>query len=167
MTAGAQVLAEYPKTVVLKDGLHLVLRPQAAGAPDAVAALSASWPAAERPLPEPAAGAERITVVALDGERVAGAAVLGRQGGSGATVTVAVASGYRGRRLGTWLLLDAAHLAAGLGLERLVAVARAGDQAYLAALRRLDFFAADADLAGPSADRVVLAKTLHGAWTDF
>jgi GNAT superfamily N-acetyltransferase len=167
MTAAAPVLAEYPKTVVLKDGLHLVLRPQTSGEPDAIAALTAPWPAAERPLPVPSVVAECTTVIALDGERLAGAAVVARQAGSAATVAIAVGPGYRGRRLGTWLLLDAVHLAAGLGVERLVAVARAGDAAYLAALRRLDFFVADGGAARSSAEGIALAKTLHGAWTDF
>jgi GNAT superfamily N-acetyltransferase len=166
MTDTAAVLAEYPKTVVLKDGLHIVLRPQAGGEPDALAALTAPWPATERPLPEPSPGAECTTVLALDRERVAGVAVVARQAGPIASVAIAVGPGYRGRRLGTWLLLDAVHLAAGLGVERLVAVARAGDEAYLAALRRLDFFLADGG-AHPAAQRIVLAKDLHGAWTDF
>jgi GNAT superfamily N-acetyltransferase len=171
MTGAAPVLTEYPKTVVLKDGAHLVLRPADAAEPDPVAALTASWSPAEQPLPEPAADAEHTTVLALDGERVVGAAVVARLAGPTATVTVAVDGAYRGRRLGTWLLLDAVHLAAGLGVGRLLAVARADDEAYLGALRRLDFFeAGNAPGAGhgrPSDGRLVLAKTLHGAWTDF
>src|SRR5262249_54461231 len=70
----------------------------------------------------------------------------------------------RGRRLGTWMLLDAVHLAAALGVERLEAVVRPGDEARLAALRRLDFV--DARAPGPAAG-VVLVKRPHAAWTGF
>jgi hypothetical protein len=76
---------------------------------------------------------------------------------------VALAPAYRGRRLGTWMLLDCVHLATALGFARLEAVARRDDEAHLAALRRLDFVERRDEGAGA----LVLAKTLHAAWTDF
>ena len=135
-------LEDYPRTVVLKDGAHLVLRPATAAD---FAALGLE--------PEPYAAA----IVAVDGERVAGATVLGRRGDVG-TLHVRVADPYRGRRLGMWMLLDAVHLAAAFGLARLEARADAHAAAYRAALRRLDFVE---DAPG------VLVKTLHASWPDF
>jgi hypothetical protein len=148
--------AEYPKTVVLKDGAHVVLRPMAADDRDAVVALMA-WARA-------ALDAADTVVLACADDALAGATLLRRTAPDAATVAVVLAPAFAGRRLGTWMLLDAVHLAAGLGLGRLEAVARAGDVAHLAALRRLDFVQARPQ--APAAD-VVLVKTLHAAWTDF
>lgn len=147
-------LADYPKTVVLKDGTHLLLRPMTPSDRDAVTALRA----------DPGSGAADAVVVACAGECVVGVTVLERTASEAAAVTVVLDPGYRGRRLGTWMLLDCVHLAAGLGVTRLEAVARAGDDAYVGALLRLDFVA---DHARTSASRFVLVKTLHVAWTDF
>ena len=96
-------------------------------------------------------------VLALDGADVVGAATLGRRGAVG-TVRVVLAPGYRGRRLGTWMLLDVVHLAATLGLTRLVAPVHPGDAAYHAALRRLDFVPEGSG---------EFVKTLHVGWPDF
>ena len=147
-------LAEYPKTVVLKDGAHLVLRPMAPGDDGRFAALLASLPLDEGGAI--AAGSEPV-VLAFDGADAVGALVLERQDTVG-TVRVLLAPGYRGRRLGTWMLLDAVHLGAGLGLARLVARPRPDDPAYGAALRRLDF------VEQPSGESV---KILHAGWPDF
>ena len=81
-----------------------------------------------------------------------------------ARLRVAIDPEYRGRRLGTWLVLDGVHLAAGLGVERLEAAAHPGEAAYLAALERLDFVV---DRARTSPSSVVLVKSLHRGWTDF
>jgi GNAT superfamily N-acetyltransferase len=150
--------ADYPKTVVLKDGAHVVLRPMAAGDRDAVTALAAEAGA------RAALDAADTVVLACAGDALAGATLLGRTAPDAATVAVVLAPAFAGRRLGTWMLLDAVHLAAALGLGRLEAVARASDAAHLAALRRLDFV--EARPQAPAAD-VVLVKTLHAAWTDF
>ena len=108
-------LEDYPRTVVLKDGAHLVLRPA-------------------DPTPDP----DAAVIVAVDGERVAGTTVLTRRGDVG-VIEVRVEEPYRGRRLGMWMLLDAVHLASAFGLARLEARAEAEAAAYRAALRRLDF----------------------------
>jgi GNAT superfamily N-acetyltransferase len=155
-------LADYPKTVVLTDGTHVVLRPVAAADRHAVAALRDLVPRGEgREAPFEAAAA---VVLAVDGERVVGATLLERSAPDAAAVTVVLDPDYRGRRLGTWMLLDCVHLAAGLGLARLEAVADAGDDALLGALRRLDFFE---ERRGTSVSGLVLVKTLHAVWTNF
>ncbi len=152
------VLADYPKTVVLTDGAHVVLRPLGAAEGAALRVLLARA-AAER-----LASSGDPVILAWDGERVVAAAALERRVPEVARLSVAIDPDYRGRRLGTWLLLDLVHLAAGLGVERLESALHPGDAAYLAALERLDFVV-DAAHASPSG--VVLVKRLHRAWTDF
>ncbi len=140
---------EYPKTVVLRDGAHLVLRP---------------GPAADAPALEGVeAGRDALVIVAWDGERAAGWVRLARIDPESAAVAVALDAAYVGRRLGTWLLLDAVHCAVGLGLARLVVEPPPAAADYRAALERLDFVPA-----GGTADRPArLVKALHRGWTDF
>jgi hypothetical protein len=152
-------LAAYPKAVVLKDGAHLALRPLRAGEHDVLATLLGRVPRAERLSPEAAP-----VILACDDERVVAAVGLVCTVPEVARLGVTIDPEYRGRRLGTWLLLDGVHLAAGLGVERLEASVRAGDTAYRSALERLDFVA---DAARGSAASLVLVKRLHRAWTDF
>ena len=146
------MLAEYPKTVVLNDGAHVVLRTMMAGDADAVARLLDGDP-----------GAGAAVVVAVEGERTAGVARLTIDGDAG-RVAVALDPAYRGRRLGTWMLLDAVHLASGLGVARLEASASPEDAERCAALRRLDFVV---DPARSSASELVCVKALHAAWPNF
>src|SRR5439155_779912 len=76
-------------------------------------------------------------ILACAGERVVAALALGRGAPEVARLSVVIDPEYRGRRLGTWLVLDAVHLAAALGVERLEATLHPEDTAYLAALERL------------------------------
>lgn len=152
-------LAAYPKAVVLKDGAHLDLRPLGAGEGDALAALLGRVPREERFPPD----ADPV-ILARDDGRVVAAIGLVRAAPETARLGVAIDPEYRGRRLGTWLLLDAVHLAAALGVERLEAPVRVDDTAYRAALERLDFVA---DGTGSSAAGLVLVKRVHRGWTDF
>ena len=153
-------LVEYPKTIVLKDGAHVVLRPLAYGEREALSALVARVPPADRHGVD--VDAADPVVLAWDGERLVGAIGITRRLAEVAELGLVVDPVYRGRRLGTWMLLDAVHLAAGLGYTCLDARVGAGDDAYRAALRRLDF-AGDA-AASPAG---IMRKTLHAAWTDF
>jgi len=143
---------EYPKTVVLNDGLHVVLRAMVAADAAAVARLL-----------DGDAGARDAVVVAVDGARTAGVARL-TVDGDAARVAVALDPAYHGRRLGTWMLLDAVHLASGLGVARLEASASPDDAERCAALRRLEFVV---DPARSSASELVCVKTLHAAWPNF
>jgi hypothetical protein len=61
------------------------------------------------------------------------------------------------------MLLDAIHLAADLGMSRLVVRTGAGDDALRAALDRLDF---QSEMVG-AAGEVVMAKKVHRGWPDF
>jgi GNAT superfamily N-acetyltransferase len=178
----------YPKTVVLTDGTHLVLRLGVPTDARAVASLGRymppemCWEPANDPIvstPE-GAPARALTVVACDAERVVAAAMLARPAESSrihpahlASIAVRIDPAYHGRRLGTWMLLDCVHLAAALDIELLVALAHPKDEAYLAALRRLDFVD-DATLRGRHrvpefcpGELLALAKAVHRGWTDF
>jgi len=149
--------AEYPKTVVLRDGAHLVLAEMTDAERPAVAALLGRLPAA-------GAG---LVVVAREEESVTAAVALEPVPAPGLAVAlhIGLQPAYRGRRLGTWMLLDAIHVAAGRGAERLLVETSAANGDFLAALARLDFVAERA--VGPGDDMVVLAKRLHHGWTDF
>ena len=155
----ADAFADYPKTVVLKDGEHVILRPLATVEDAALRALLARAAPPERLVP----GGAPI-IVAWDGERAVAAAALERYLPEVARLRVAIDPEYRGKRLGTWLVLDGVHLAAGLGVARLEANAHPAEVAYLAALERLDF---GVDAARTSPSSVVLVKRLHRGWTDF
>jgi GNAT superfamily N-acetyltransferase len=144
---------EYPKTVVLRDGAHLVLRPRTPGEAPALHGLGAAA--------EPRSGA--LVIVAWEGNRAAGAVQLAPIGRDAAAVAVALDPAYVGRRLGTWLLLDAIHCAADLGLARLVVEPPPAAADYRAALERLDFV----PVGGAADEPVRLVKTLHRGWTDF
>jgi GNAT superfamily N-acetyltransferase len=135
---------DYPRTVVLKDGTHVALRPVSGADRTGL------------PFPLEATAAAAV-IVAVDGDRVVGASVLERRGEVG-TVRVHVAPDHHGRRLGTWMLLDAVHLAAALGIARLEAHAAPDETAYRDALDRLDFVEQSPG---------VLVKTLHATWPDF
>jgi L-amino acid N-acyltransferase YncA len=175
--SAAAALAAYPKTIVLADGAHLLLRPTSGVDAPGLAALLEGLDAEERWHVAGSAESGGFVVLALDGDRVAGAVRLARRGTPSARhvadVGVVLGAGYRGRRLGTWLLLDAVHLAEALGVERLVAEVPAAAADELAALRRLDFVL-EATLpdrhrtaAGVAEPALVLAKSIHPEWTDF
>jgi RimJ/RimL family protein N-acetyltransferase len=137
---------DYPKTIVLADGRHVVLRPSRPEDDAAIRRLCGAGPGSA------------TVVVACDGERIVGVTSLVRQPGTDAELGLALDPEYGGVRLGTWMLLDGVHLAGDLGIERLVATVPEGDGAYRAALARLDF------VAGGDG---VMVKRLHRAWTDF
>ena len=81
---------------------------------------------------------------------------------------------YRSRRLGTWMLIDAIKLAMDIGLEKLVAEFVGGvEDAAMAAAQRLDFFEQDVlrgylkDRQGRHRDLVIMVKNFHRDWSDF
>jgi GNAT superfamily N-acetyltransferase len=149
-------LDDYPKTLVLTDGTHVTLRPGTADDRGRMEALRARIGASEAFHARPGS----VVILAIDDDRAVGALTLDRDDG---TLRVALAPDYRGRRLGTWMLLDAVHLATDLGMSRLVARVAAEEHELRAALDRLDF---QSEMVG--GDGVsVLGKTLHRGWPNF
>jgi GNAT superfamily N-acetyltransferase len=122
----------HPRTVVLRDGTHVELRDHA-DEPNVIGV--AAW---------------------HDG------AVVGRMtltpDATTARLHVTLAPGFEGRRLGTWLVLEAVHMATARGFERVTASPGA-DARFAEALSRFDFHA------GPRAGEV--EKRLHRGWPDF
>ena len=150
-------LDDYPKTAVLTDGTHVTLRPGTADDRERMEALRARVGRFEALAEPPRRG---VVILAVDGERAVGVLSLDCDDG---TLRVALDPDHRGRRLGTWMLLDAVHLATDLGLRRLIARVAAEEIDLRAALDRLDF---QSEMVG-SDGVTVLQKTLHRGWPDF
>src|SRR5207253_11069730 len=106
-------LADYPKTVVLKDGAHLVLRPLGAAERGALGRVLAHAAPVERFAPDAEPG-----ILACAGERGVAAAALERGAPGGARLGAVIDPGSRGRRPGTWPVPAAVHLAAPLAAAR-------------------------------------------------
>jgi GNAT superfamily N-acetyltransferase len=155
----AAALEAYPKTVVLTDGEHVALRPYAPADRTRLEELCVRVGHADGARPGQLDRGS-LVVLAVAGERLAGALGLDRADGA---LQVILDPDYRGRRLGTWMLLDAIHLAADLGMSRLVVRTGGGDEALRAALDRLDF---QSEMVG-AAGEVVMAKKVHRGWPDF
>ena len=149
-------LEDYPKTVVLTDGTHVTLRPALAddrGRLEALRARAGGF--------ETRQGA--VVILAVVDQRAVGALVIERSERGDGSLGVALDPDYCGRRLGTWMLLDAVHLATDMGLDGLV-VRAARDQADLGvALDRLDFRSDGVGADGST----VFRKTLHRGWPGF
>ena len=129
----AAAVEGYPKTVVLRDGAHVELRSEAA---EGGAIVVAAW--------HDGIAAGRMTITPDAAET--------------ARLDVTLAPGFTGRRLGTWLVLEAIHVAAAQGLERLTA-APGPDASFAEALARFDFH--------PGTAAGVLVKRLHRGWPEF
>lgn len=150
-------LDDYPKTVVLTDGTHVALRPGTSDDRGWIAALRTRVGGFETPQ-------GTLVIVAVDDDRVVGALTIDRDdGGCDGSLGVALDPDYRGRRLGTWMLLDAVHLATDMGMDRLVARVPPDQTDLRAALDRLDF---QTHAVGPDGS-TVLRKTLHRGWPGF
>lgn len=121
---------------------------------------------------------KRLVVVAEFDDRLVGVVTVARRlTGAFAhrgRIWVTVDPEYRGRRLGTWMLLDIINQSVNLGLERLEArfVVGPEDQA-LDGARRLDFFEAALlpryakSPDGRYLDLKIMVKRLHAGWDDF
>lgn len=132
------VMKDYPKEIILRDGSGVTLRPVTAddgpllermlnrlseedrwflGLEDQVSAFVQSWIRF--------AGRKRTFCIAavLEGRMVAVAALVRERSGFEdhvGNILISVATEYRERRLGTWMLLDLINAAMSMGIERLV-----------------------------------------------
>lgn len=185
------MLDEYPKTIILKDGTSVELRPLEAADADQLIEFFQRIPESERwylrhDVSDPATirkwslsvNYERvIPIVALkNGEIIGDATLHRRQYGSSrhiGEVRVVIDPAMRGQRLGTWMVLDLIQLATSLGIEKLVAEIASSESAALKAFRHLDFVREGVipelqkDSAGNPCDLVIMVKNLARTWTDF
>jgi RimJ/RimL family protein N-acetyltransferase len=185
------MLDEYPKTIVLKDGASVELRPLEAADADQLITFFQRIPENERwylrhDVSNPATirkwaltvNYERVVpILALKNNEIIGDATLHRrQYGSSkhlGEVRVVIDPAMRGQRLGTWMVLDLIQLATGLGLEKLVAEIASSEGVALKAFRHLDFVREGVipelhkDPAGNPCDLVIMVKNLARTWTDF
>jgi RimJ/RimL family protein N-acetyltransferase len=182
---------DYPKTIILKDGASVALRPLEAADADQLVAFFQRIPAHERwylrhDVSNPTLTRKWsltvdydrvIPILALkDGQIIGDATLHRRQYGSGrhiGEVRVVIDPAARSQRLGTWMVLDLIQLATGLGLEKLVAEIVSTESAALRAFRHLDFVREGVipelhkDEAGNPCDLVIMVKNLARTWTDF
>lgn len=185
------MLDEYPKELVLKDGTPVILRPLEPSDADLLVAFFQRIPADDRwylrhDVTDPAVArawaaeinSDRVIpiVAVCDGQIIGDATLHRHRHGSRVHVgeiRLVIDPAVRGKRLGTWMVLDLIQLATGLGLEKLVAEIASSETAAIRALRHLDFVREamipelHKDAAGNPYDLVIMVKNLAPAWTDF
>jgi len=154
----SELLKDYPKEVILKDGTGVTLRPLKDGDENVLfemfrrlsvddlwflnhdmsdPGLIADW--INNPDPN-----RVISIVALLEGRVVGNAVLmmKRYGAKShiGKVRISVDPGFRDRRLGTWMLLDLVNLSMAMGLQMLVMrLVQDRDASLINGVRKLGF----------------------------
>jgi RimJ/RimL family protein N-acetyltransferase len=185
------MLEEYPKEIILKDGMLVTLRPLEESDAERLVALFQRIPADDRwylrhDVSDPAVVRSWVTtlnydrvipIIALCEGQIIGDATLHRhRHGSSAHVgeiRLVIDPAARGKRLGTWMVLDLIQLATRLGLEKLTAEIAGSETAAIRALRHLDFVREAVipelhkDARGNAYDLIIMVKNLAPAWTDF
>ncbi len=182
----------YPKDLVLADGCEVTLFPLEVGHFQALRSFYEQIPKEERfflkedPLEEGLyelwiKNQERLrawNVVAMaEGAIVGHSCLIRRNYGIRrhvGKVKVILSTYFRGKGLGTWMLLDLIKRAMELEIERLVAeIPKGMDPRIVDTLRRLDFTEVAVfkdfckDMAGGSLDLIFMVKNLHTHWGDF
>lgn len=188
----ANVLKDYPKEVILKDGTGITLRPLMDGDQDALFRMFHRFPKDElwflnHDVNDPALMDEWIgnlnlkrvvsILALLDGRVIANAVLMMK--GYGAKkhigkIRIAVEPAMREKRLGTWMLLDLINLAVAIGLKILVMrLIEDRDIAVIQGVKKLDFIERAIfkdyvlDMEGNPHNLAVLTKRLHTRWDDF
>jgi L-amino acid N-acyltransferase YncA len=186
------VLKDYPKEVILKDGTGVTLRPLAEGDQDALFRMFHRFPKEElwflnHDVNDPELIDEWIenlnskrvvSIVALLEGRVIANAVLMMKGYGAkkhiGKIRIAVAPAMREKRLGTWMLLDLINLAVAIGLKILVMrLIEDRDIAVIQGVKKLDFVERAIfkdhvlDMEENPHNLVILSKHLHTRWDDF
>lgn len=182
----------YPKDLVLNDGTEVTLLPLAEEHLKPLMAFYEGVPEEERstlredPLDQGLhlswlRDTERLKawhVLALREQRVVGHSFLIRDSYGMrrhiGEVRVILSPDFRGKGLGTWMLLDLIKRAMELELEKIVVeIVRGNDYGIIDALRRMDFqeMAILKDLCkdglGNLRDLILMGKNLHAQWGDF
>jgi L-amino acid N-acyltransferase YncA len=188
------MLENYPKEIVTKDGNPVLLRPLVREDEEQLAAFFARIPEEERWFLRDAVDDPEIMRAWLDNldyERILPMVAINPDEGTIvanvrlhrrpvdcmrhiAHLRVMVDPAYRHQRLGTWMLLDTIKLAMNMGIEKLVAEFVGNvEGAAMNAAHKLDFFEQAVlkdyvkDRHGKYHDLIIMVKTLHKEWSDF
>lgn len=182
------VLRDYPKEIILKNGTGITLRPLRIGDGHLLRNMYERLPESDRwflsndmshmdlagTWMKDRESKKALSVVAvLDGEIIANATLITAFYGARShigEINVLVDPHFRRRYLGTWMILDLINLAMTVGLEILVIMLVEGRDAYIVeSLKKLDF-SREADLKdyvkdrdGSLLDLVILIKRLKHA----
>ena len=188
----ANVLKDYPKEVILKDGTGITLRPLADGDQDALFRMFHRFSKDElwflnqdvndsdlidgwvRNL-----NSKRVVsiIALLEGRVIANAVLMMKDYGAKkhiGKIRIAVDPAMREKRLGTWMLLDLINLAVAIGLKILVMrLIEDRDIAVIQGVKKLDFVERAIfkdhvlDMEENPHNLVILTKRLQVRWDDF
>jgi GNAT superfamily N-acetyltransferase len=187
-----EVLLDYPKEVILKDGTGLTLRPIREGDEEALHAMFGRLPEDDlwflnHDVSDPRMIGEwignldtgRIVSIAavLEGRIVANSVLMRKRFGAKrhiGKIRISVDPRFRDRGLGTWMLLDLINLAMSVGLRMLVMrLVRERDLPVIMGIKKLGFVEEAVlrnyvlDRAGRSHDLVIMTKRLPLDLDDF
>jgi GNAT superfamily N-acetyltransferase len=188
----ANVLKDYPKEVILKDGTGITLRSLADGDQDGLYRMFHRFPKDElwflnhdvndRALIDQwivnLNSRRVVSIVALLEGRVIANAVLMMKGYGAkkhiGKIRIAVEPAMREKRLGTWMLLDLINLGVAIGLRILVMrLIEDRDNDVIQGVKKLDFVERAIlkdyvlDMEENPHNLVLLTKRLHTRWDDF
>ena len=154
----SELLKDYPKEVILKDGTGVTLRPLKAGDENALFEMFNRLPEEDlwflnHDVSDPELIAEWIhnldpnrvisIVALLEGRIIANSALMVKRYGAKShigKVRISVDPGFRDRRLGTWMLLDLVNLAMAIGLQMLVMrLVQDRDASVMSGIKKLGF----------------------------
>jgi GNAT superfamily N-acetyltransferase len=187
-----EVLLDYPKEVILKDGTGLTLRPIRQGDEKALHAMFAKLPEDDlwflnHDVSDPGmieawignldAGRVLSIAAVLEGRIIANAVLMRKRFGAKShigKIRISVEPRFRDLGLGTWMLLDLINLAMSLGLRLLVMrLVRERDLPVIMGIRKLGFEEEAVlrgyvlDRAGQPQDLVIMTKRLPLNLDDF
>jgi RimJ/RimL family protein N-acetyltransferase len=187
------MLENYPKEIMTKDGIPILIRPATKADETALNAFFACIPPDEHWFLREDVGDPLIMrqwIEQLDYNRVI-PLIAETEGGTIianvrlhrrpaeclshiAHLRIVVDPRFRNQRLGTWMLIDVIRLAMDMGIEKLVAEFVTGvEEPGIRAAFRLDFFEQAVlrdyvkDRNGNYRDLAIMVKTLHRDWSDF
>ncbi len=186
------VLNDYPKELILKDGTGVTLRPLADGDQDALFKMFHRFPKDElwflnQDVNDPDLidrwvrdlNSKRVVsiIALLEGRVIANAVLMMKDYGAKkhiGKIRIAVEPAMREKRLGTWMLLDLINMAVAIGLKTLVMrLIEDRDIAVIQGVKKLDFVERAVfkdhvlDMEENPHNLVILTKRLHTRWDDF
>ena len=187
-----EILKQYPKEVILKDGTGVTLRLTREDDEQKILEMFQRFSEEDRWFLEEDVSDRKLinsrvkeinrgrfnSIVAQLENRIIALGLLKREHyGSRShigTIIICVDPQFRENRLGTWMLLDLINLAMEMGLEKLMmSLVRDRDALVIRGIKSLDFFEEALfrkhvkDMDGQPHDLVVMGKRLFPKWGDF